>query len=125
MKEKERLNQQKIRDEKKEKAKNDVLSFPIMSTIYLNKKNMVWFRFVVFNATFNNISVISWRSVLLVEEIGVPGEKPVTDKLYHIMLYRLYLSMSWIQTHNFKSKRLIDCTLSLTEKNTNVSLTLL
>jgi len=26
------------------------------------------------NATFNNISVISWRSVLLVEEIGVPGE---------------------------------------------------
>jgi hypothetical protein len=29
----------------------------------------------VFNATFNNISVISWRSVLLVEETGVPGEK--------------------------------------------------
>jgi hypothetical protein len=36
---------------------------------------MAWFRFMVFNATFNNISVISWRSVLLVEEIGVPGEK--------------------------------------------------
>jgi hypothetical protein len=29
---------------------------------------------MVFNATFNNISVISWRSVLLMEEIGVPGE---------------------------------------------------
>jgi hypothetical protein len=28
----------------------------------------------VFNATFNNISVISWQSVLLVEEAGVPGE---------------------------------------------------
>jgi hypothetical protein len=28
----------------------------------------------VFNATFNNISVISWRSVLLLEETGVPGE---------------------------------------------------
>ena len=27
---------------------------------------------MVFNATFNNISVISWRSVLLVEETGVP-----------------------------------------------------
>ena len=27
-----------------------------------------------FNATFNNISVISWRSVFLVEETGVPGE---------------------------------------------------
>jgi len=29
---------------------------------------------MVFNATFNNISVISWRSVLLVEETGVPRE---------------------------------------------------
>jgi hypothetical protein len=29
---------------------------------------------MVFNANFNNISVISWRSVLLVEETGVPGE---------------------------------------------------
>jgi hypothetical protein len=27
---------------------------------------------MVLNATFNNISVISWRSVLLVEETGVP-----------------------------------------------------
>jgi hypothetical protein len=27
-----------------------------------------WFRFMVFSATFNNNSVISWRSVLLVEE---------------------------------------------------------
>jgi len=29
---------------------------------------------MMFNATFNNISVISWRSVLLMEETGVPGE---------------------------------------------------
>jgi len=29
---------------------------------------------MVFNATFNNISVISWRSDLLVEETGVSGE---------------------------------------------------
>jgi hypothetical protein len=27
-----------------------------------------------FNATFNNISAISWRTVLVVEEAGVPGE---------------------------------------------------
>jgi hypothetical protein len=32
------------------------------------------FRVTVFNATFNNISVISWWSVLLVEETGVLGE---------------------------------------------------
>ena len=29
---------------------------------------------MVFNATFNNILVISWQSVLLVEETGVPRE---------------------------------------------------
>jgi hypothetical protein len=28
---------------------------------------------MVFNATFNNILVISWRSILLVEKTGVPG----------------------------------------------------
>jgi hypothetical protein len=34
---------------------------------------------MVFNTTFNNISVILWWSVLLVEK--------TTDKLNHIMLY--------------------------------------
>ena len=29
---------------------------------------------IVINATFNNISAITWQSVLLVEEIGVPAE---------------------------------------------------
>ena len=29
---------------------------------------------VMLNATFNNTSVISWRSVLLVEETEIPGE---------------------------------------------------
>ena len=29
---------------------------------------------MVFNATFNHISAISWWSVFLVEETGVPGE---------------------------------------------------
>ena len=38
-------------------------------------------RFIVLNTTFNNISVLSWRSVLLVEETGVPGEnhRPVVS----------------------------------------------
>jgi len=49
---------------------------------------MIWYyrvRVVVFNPTFNNISAILQRSVLLVEETGVP-EKNTPDKLYHIML---------------------------------------
>ena len=38
---------------------------------------------MVFNATLSNISAISWRSVLLVEETGEPGEthRPVASKL--------------------------------------------
>jgi hypothetical protein len=32
------------------------------------------FDLLCFNATFCNISAISWRPVLVVEEAGVPGE---------------------------------------------------
>jgi hypothetical protein len=38
-------------------------------------------RVMMFNATFSNISIISWRSVLLLAETEVPGEnhRPVTS----------------------------------------------
>jgi hypothetical protein len=38
--------------------------------------------FMELNAIFNNISVISWRSVLLVEKTGGPGEnhRPVASQ---------------------------------------------
>ena len=56
-------------------------------TIYRqrNGRPYIYIMFVclmVFSATFNNISVISWRwSVLLVKETGVPGEnhRPVAS----------------------------------------------
>ena len=51
---------------------------------------------MVFNATFNNTSVISWWSVLLVEE--TTDQPQITDKPYHIMLYQVHLAMNKIQT---------------------------
>jgi hypothetical protein len=36
---------------------------------------------MVFNATVNTISVISWQSVVLVEETGVSGEKQQNSKI--------------------------------------------
>ena len=61
------------------------------------------------NTTFKNISVISWQSVLLVEETGVPREnhRPVASlgQIYYIMLNRIHLTMSGIQTHYFSGDK--------------------
>ena len=42
--------------------------------IYSHVVNVMFVCLLVFNATFNNISAISWWSVLLVEETGGTGE---------------------------------------------------
>ena len=51
-----------------------------------------WLWFMVFNDNFNNISVISWRSVVLVEKTTDLSQ--VIGKRYHIALYRVYLDMN-------------------------------
>ena len=60
---------------------------------------------MVFNATFNNFSVISWQSVLMVEETEVPGEnhRPVAGNWQTLShsVYRVHLAISRIQTSNF------------------------
>ena len=51
--------------------------------------------FMVFNATFNNSSVKSWWSVLLVKVSRVPGENhtpAAIHKRYHITLFRVHFA---------------------------------
>ena len=54
-------------------SNSELKDFPIIHNKYVC--------LMVLNATFNNISFISWQSVLLVEETGVPGEnhRPATS----------------------------------------------
>jgi hypothetical protein len=58
---------------------------------------------MLFNVTFNNISVISWRSVLLVEETGKPGEnyRPVASHWKTLSQNGVHLALIEIRIHNF------------------------
>jgi hypothetical protein len=62
---------------------------------------------MVFNATFNNILVISWRSVLLVVEAGGPGENhwPIASHWQTLSHNVVHLALIEIPTHSISGDR--------------------
>jgi len=62
---------------------------------------------MVFNATFNNISVILWQSVLLVEETGGLWEnhRPVWSHWQTLSHNVVHLALIGIRTHNISGDR--------------------
>jgi hypothetical protein len=59
---------------------------------------------MVFNATFNNISVISWGSVLLVEETA-ENHQTVTSHWQTLSHHVVHLTLIEIQSHNNSGDR--------------------
>ena len=76
---------------------------------YPDRQVFVWLFvcLMVLNATFNNISVITWQSVLLVEETGGPGEnhRHVASHLQTLSHNVVHLAMIEIRTHNISGDR--------------------
>jgi len=69
----------------------------------MTRFGFIWF--MVFNATFNNISVIWWRSVLLMEETGVPREnhRPAASHWQTLSDNVVLIALSGSRTHNISS----------------------
>ena len=80
---------------------------------------------MVFNATFNNISVISWTSVLLVEETKVPREShwPAASH-WQTLLHNVVSStprLSGVQTDNVSGEGYVRHSLILSDKHLSAS----
>ena len=80
---------------------------------------------MVFNTTLNNISVISWGSVLLVEETRVPwkNHQPVTShwQTWSHKVVSRHLAMSGIQTHTVSGSAGPKMAIQILDKHSKLS----
>ena len=83
-----------------------------MKGLCFNKHSRCWndclfVCLMVFNVNFNNISVLWWRSVLLMEKTGGPGEnhRPVASHWQVLSHNTVHLTLINILTHNISGDR--------------------
>jgi hypothetical protein len=86
---------------------------------FRSTKNNLPVRVIMFTATYNNNSVISWRSVLLVEETGVP-EKNQRPAANHWQTYSCikYASPGRVSNCQLCIQSLLKCTHNVTSSST-------
>jgi hypothetical protein len=90
------------------KFSNEINRYTCSAYSYFNSATYLLFVcLMVFNTTFNDISVISWRSVLLVEETRVPGEnhRPVASHWQVFSDNVVQLALIEIRTHNISGDK--------------------
>ena len=81
----------------------------VLNLVYSVRKStryLILLLVMVFIATFNNISAILWRSVLLMEEteVSAKNHQPVASH-WQTLSHKVHLAMRWIQTQNFNGDR--------------------
>ena len=72
---------------------------------YYDIGHNIWVRVMASNAYFNNISVMSWRSVLLVEETEGPGENHRPDASHWQTLSHNVVSSTFCHEQGSNSQR--------------------